>query len=390
MENKLRVVVIDDAPVWTDGHRYAMPVAMNRFYEQLARELGPVVVCGPTKRTASAELGRGYVSDNTLVGYVERPYYDSPVALLATRPWAILLSVRPLWRAIGRADVVYIQVPSIVAPLAYLLAALRRRRTVVEVKGSWDASVDERFGRLARPIGRAVVRLLRAVDDRAARGKLTLVHTTEDQERLTRKGGRVHLVAVSSVSEQQIVRRDDTPQGSPLRVLYVGRVSPAKGLGYALQALHELDDPRLLLSIVGDGPALSRLREDVASLGLEAQVSFEGTLSYGEELMDAYRRSDLFLLPSVTEGIPKVLFEAMAAGLPIIATSVGGIPQVITDGANGLLIEPRRPDQIREAIVRLATDGRLRRKLIANGYETVASYTLEATARRIAGLLRAG
>lgn len=389
VQNKLRVVVIDDAPVWTDGQSYAMPNPMNRFYEQLARELGPVVVCGPTKHTSTAALAQGYVSDGALVGYVGRPHYDSPLAL-ATRPWAVLLSIRPLWRAIGRADLVYIRVPSIVAPLAHLIAALRKRRTAVQVKGSWDASLSEKFRGFARPIATAVVRLLRALDDRAVRGRLALVHTTEDRERLARKGARVHLVAVSSVSEQQIVRREDTPRGSPIRVLFVGRVSPAKGLGYALEALRGLDDPKLLLSILGEGPALAGLRETAASLGLEDRVSFESTLAYGEELMDAYRRSDLFLLPSVTEGIPKVLFEAMAAGLPIIATSVGGIPHVVRHGSNGLLIEPRRPDQIREAIVRLSADGQLRRKLIANAYETVASYTLEATARRIAGLLRAG
>src|SRR4029450_3061106 len=95
-----------------------------------------------------------------------------------------------------------------------------------------------------------------------------------------------------------------------------------------------------------------------------------------ERLLPLYREYDLFVLPTLPgEGIPRVLLEAMTSGVPIVTTRVAGIPSLITHELNGLRVEDPTGTSIADALLRLIADGGLRRRLIANGYETARSHT---------------
>ncbi len=384
----MRVVAIDDAPVWTDGERYSMPNPMNRFYEQLACELGEVVVCGPTSRVSADVVNRGHIADPGLVRFASRPYYESPMDFLARGVLLIVPTVWALWQAVRSADVVYLRLPSVVGLMAYGMTVVRGRPRIVQIKGSWHASVGDRFLGAMKALGKALVKVFAMGDYFIARRSTTLVHTDDHYRRANTGKNRVHMAIVSLVSQGDIRGREDTCQETPVKLLFVGRVSPAKGLEYVMRALSEMDEPRPTLRIVGTGPELSRLHQLADGLSLDSLVSFEGNLGHGDSLMEVYRTSDVFILPSVTEGIPKVIFEAMASGIPIIATEVGGIPHVIQHEVNGLLIAPRSVRHIKDAVSRLVSDASLRKGIISKGYETVSHYTLESTAKSVAGIIR--
>jgi glycosyltransferase involved in cell wall biosynthesis len=102
------------------------------------------------------------------------------------------------------------------------------------------------------------------------------------------------------------------------------------------------------------------------------------------------REHDLFVLPTLPgEGVPRVLLEAMAAGLPIVATDVAGVPTLISHEVNGLLVPPASSGELARALDRLIRDGDLRRRLIANGYRLARAHTADAHARKIAlGLVK--
>ncbi len=118
-------------------------------------------------------------------------------------------------------------------------------------------------------------------------------------------------------------------------------------------------EPRLRLTLKGDGPLEQEVRDLVASLGLIDVVTFRPKTSYDQVPLD-YRKAHIFITTSVSDGTPVSILEAMASGLPCIATRVGGIPEWIDDGAAGLLIRPRNPDAVAEAILKLAKDPALR------------------------------
>jgi glycosyltransferase involved in cell wall biosynthesis len=127
-------------------------------------------------------------------------------------------------------------------------------------------------------------------------------------------------------------------------------------------ALAYRKNPSLRLTLKGDGPLEAEVRALVSSLGLDEVVTFRSKTSYAEVPRD-YRGADIFITTSVSDGTPVSILEAMASRLPCIATAVGGIPEWIEDEKTGLLIPPRSPERVAQAILSLATDPALRARL---------------------------
>lgn len=154
------------------------------------------------------------------------------------------------------------------------------------------------------------------------------------------------------------------PPAPPYRLLSVGRMVPKKGYDDLLTALKILDQEGLdfTLDHIGSGEEKDRIRTLCRRLGLERRVRFRGTLPH-EEVIDYYRRSHAFVLACKVaengdrDGIPNVLVEAMAVGLPVISTRVSAIPELVEDGVTGTLVEPAQPGPLAQAIRKVLTSG---------------------------------
>ncbi|HWL33698.1 MAG TPA: glycosyltransferase family 4 protein [Gaiellaceae bacterium] len=123
--------------------------------------------------------------------------------------------------------------------------------------------------------------------------------------------------------------------------------------------------------IVGEGPDRPRLEAEIRRLGLEQAVVLAGDRS---DVADLLTRADVFALSSTSEGLPLSILEAMAAALPVVASSVGGVPEAVEDGETGLLVPPRDPVRLAAALERLLVEPALRRRLGANGRERVREH----------------
>jgi glycosyltransferase involved in cell wall biosynthesis len=129
-----------------------------------------------------------------------------------------------------------------------------------------------------------------------------------------------------------------TRPANPPRLLFVGRLARQKGVRYLLEALRSAGS-RPLLRIVGDGPDRPELERFIAEHGLSDRVEIVGWLAR-EQLPAQYDWGDIFVLPSLDEGMPNVVLEAQAAGMPVIATDVPGSRDLVTTGVDGLLVPP--------------------------------------------------
>ena len=140
---------------------------------------------------------------------------------------------------------------------------------------------------------------------------------------------------------------------------YVGRLSNEKGLRYLIQAISMLNqsDMPLKVLVIGEGPERKELEVLSAKEKVEQKIIFAGFQNNTESWFPAM---DLFVLPSLTEGTPMALLEALACGIPVVASAVGGVPQVIDSGNNGLLVSPGRPEEIKEAVINLYKNNELR------------------------------
>lgn len=172
-------------------------------------------------------------------------------------------------------------------------------------------------------------------------------------------------------------------QGDKKVVLFVGRLAEKKGVAYLIEAMKQID---ALLVIVGNGPLRKTLEEQAKQVGKD-RIRFLGEKTH-EELKKIYASADIFVAPSVTakdgdqEGLGLVLLEAMASGLPVVASKSGGITQIIKDGENGLLCEEKCVWQLAENICALLNDECLYKKIAENGNRTVKAYDYVQTTEK--------
>lgn len=172
--------------------------------------------------------------------------------------------------------------------------------------------------------------------------------------------------------------RQSKPMSEPLRILTIGRLIEKKGIIFLLEAVYSLQKKGIpvQLSIVGKGVEEPKLKRFCKESGLEYTVDFLGWRA-PDQIKALYFHSDIFILPSVIasngdrDGIPNVVLEAMAAGIPVISTSVSGIPEVIKHGYNGLLVPEKNSEQLTHAIDILIRERNLRESLVENAYKTV-------------------
>jgi glycosyltransferase involved in cell wall biosynthesis len=197
---------------------------------------------------------------------------------------------------------------------------------------------------------------------------------------------RVHVVRCGVDLGQ--LRPGPAPTEGPLRILSVGRLHPIKGHRVLLEACRRLSDRDVAWSlvVVGDGPergALERLAGDPA---LGDRVRFLGALPH-EQVTTHYAAADLLCVSSFMEGIPIVAMEALAMERPVVATRVGGIPELVRDGREGLLVSPGSSTALADALAELAADPSRRREMGLRGRERLTgAYLLEDSARAMRDL----
>ena len=168
-------------------------------------------------------------------------------------------------------------------------------------------------------------------------------------------------------------------------LVFAGRLGPQKAVGVLLEALRRISDVTLV--IAGDGPERPTLERRVAELGLDARVRFLGSVPR-ETVLRLFRASDASVLPSAWENFPHTVVEALAVGCPVIATAVGGVPEVVRDGENGLLMPPGDAAALADAIERFFGDASLRERLRGAAARSVEGYSEEAVFSAIEAELR--
>jgi len=263
------------------------------------------------------------------------------------------------------------------ADIALLAAQLAEIPWSFTLHGTDVNSGDRRL--LAEKVQRAA--FVVCVGDFARRQVLPLVDESQ--------GRKVHVVRCGLdagwLGESQ--PPTSAPNGS-FRVLSIGRLEKIKGHRILLEALAKLRRKGIpaTLVIVGAGPCRDHLERRAADLGVLSRVTFAGSVGQ-DEIQLYYDSADVFCLPSYTEGVPVVVMEAMARGIPVVASRVAGVPELVKHGVAGLLVAPGMPDELAAALERLAESPKLRASLAHAARRTVESeFTIERSAAELEAL----
>jgi glycosyltransferase involved in cell wall biosynthesis len=277
----------------------------------------------------------------------------------ALRAWAI-----PRQHAAAVRACAVLRVFQITGVIPALLAQRRFGVPYVTSYGFW-------YGQLSRPGPR---RVLKAFVERLGlrRAAAVIVPTEELQARASRLAKRVVLIP-NGVDTRRFAPQPGAPaRGDTRCVLYVGRLSAEKNLTTVVdsgtwlakpstQAIPDTDGRlNVTYRFVGSGALLASLRTQARELKIS--VEFPGVVDQ-TKLPAVYSGADVFVLASLTEGHPKVLLEAMACGIPVVASNRGGIPSIVTDGETGLLFDPTSSKQLADCLRRVLQDPGLARRL---------------------------
>jgi glycosyltransferase involved in cell wall biosynthesis len=379
----VRLGVYSDLAYRSDGATVSTDQAFVRFVAGLPPLVEEVVLFG----RLDPEPGRApYVLPPSGVRFVPLPHYasvwDVRDVLRAARG-----SARIVARELASVDAFWVFGPHPLALLFALLARRRRTPLLLGVRQHYPEYVAARVPGRAWRWTVAVAQLL----DLAWRGLARRSPTVAIGEPLAaryRGGAPVLAAAFPLVSRDDLVPLERALARSwegDLRLISVGRLDPEKNPRLLIDAFAALrrEDPRWRLTVVGDGP----LRAELEAARPEG-VDFRGYVPSGAELRQAYDESVAFLHVSLTEGLPQVLAEAQAAGLPIVATDVGGVRAALEGGKAALLVQPRDGDAIVRALRRLADDTELRDALIRRSVALAEQTTMEQEQERIVAFAR--
>jgi glycosyltransferase involved in cell wall biosynthesis len=179
-------------------------------------------------------------------------------------------------------------------------------------------------------------------------------------------------------------------EDSEFKVVFLGRLVPEKAASIAIKAISiaKKQIPNITLRIVGNGPEKATLHALAKAEGVEDSVRFLGFVNHSQ-IPRLLRESDILCCPSLADASPTVLLEGMACGLPIVATGIGGIPEILGHGSNGVLVRPNAPMETSEAFVRLFEDPEMARRLGKNARaEAERSFDWDVIAKKVVDLYR--
>jgi glycosyltransferase involved in cell wall biosynthesis len=304
-------------------------------------------------------------------------------------------TLRALWRGVERIDVLWAFGPHPFTLAAALIAIARGKEVVLGVRQHSVRLYAVRVHGWKRPPAVGAMWLLDSAFRLLSRHALVSVQGEELGERYARAGARGVLTMTESVVRARDVAADVPARdwSGTIELLTVGRLETEKNPLLLVEALAELERKapgRYRLTWVGRGPLEPAVRECARELGVDGLITLIGYVAFGAGLLDLYRRAHVFVHVSLSEGMPKVLIEALACGTPIVATDVGGVRAALGGGSGAILVPPDDRDALVEAIERVTGDPEAARLTAEHGLELALGMTLEAEAERVVAFIEAG
>jgi len=297
----------------------------------------------------------------------EKGFYIHRIPLIKIRIFGMLLYWRAIIRTIRKIDPDLVHAQSLVSGMPALISKkLLKIPYAVWGQGS-DVYLPDGFIKLTSKM------VIKNADSAIA--------LTDDMKKVMQKIYHRDIVVVPNginIADQldKPDMKDEAAHGKS--ILYVGRLESVKGVQYLIRAMKRVHDkiPDARLIIIGDGKERDMLEALSIQLGIQKYVQIGGEVPH-EKVLSFMQQADVFVLPSLSEGFPMVIIEALACGLPIVASRVGGVPEIITNDTNGYLVEAKDAETIANKIILLLQDEKLRKKISDNNKQLVKKYTWE-------------
>lgn len=348
---------------------------MDEILREYARRFKRLVYVAPADRQVLAlpAIGEGITVYGT-------PLYGKPLSERVRFLLARGRFRRWLTRVLEETGVelVQLRLPSIFTLWAFEVAASLRIPMTSYIAGDWDSSFAANY---SFPLSGRVGVLLERLQHKVVRNTVPVTTGTVLAERY---GHLRRCHPYFSTSHREVIRR--SVAAVPSHLLFVGRLEPRKRVQDAIAALSLLrtDGRNVSLTVVGDGPERGALERLTERLGVAGHVTFTGYVWSPERLRELFLAADVLLFPSVSEGTPKAVAEAMAHGVvPVAVRTAGSNAAIIQPGVSGMLVDGARPDQLAQAIEELSSAPGSLARLAEGAYQYAAAHTVQVEMDRM-------
>ena len=396
--SEMIIAVMPDGPVAFDGKNYRYSKGERLYLDNLAlhfRELHLLTfVLQKNDPFYESCVHSCFEAENIKVIELPRVKGKKQAGVLR-KAWQFLKVFLLLMRVVPRIDLLYVFLPSYPSALGWVAAQLWRKDHIVYGADDWEQASESMFrweslrgtrfyrlyARLNRLMERTIVKT--ALFTVAAGGQL--------REKYKKFGSPSYdTTPRMTLTSADIFERADTCTGEKIVLINVGSLIHDKAQHILIEAFASLSrqNDQIYLRLVGDGPEQSRLEALVEKFNIKDRVEFVGYVEEEEELYSMLRSADIFVLSSVTEGFPRVLYEAMTMRLPIVTTDVGGIPYLLTDNVNARVVSSGDVTGLESAIHDVIKNGDLRRKMILEASRTMQSVFSRTNTAQISTLIK--
>ena len=363
---------------------------MGRFLDGLAQVCDSLILFMHESKAGEEETQDYRLIGKNISWVSMGPHRSAPYRTVFGRQYRSIIQEH-----INQIDLLLLRGPS---PLLPALARLDRILPVaLLIGGDYSAGVDT----LPQPFWRKELIRIWAkyyTDQqiKAARRSLTFVNSHKLYDEMKPCVPDLFEIKTTTLLESDYYIRQDTCQSTPIHLLFTGRMARDKGLLDLVEAVAILTQQgkEVVLDLVGPeekgDPTLSQVVTRTRDLGGLNHVVYHGYRPVGPELFKFYKQADIYLLASQSsfEGFPRTIWEAMAHCLPVIATSVGSIPDFLKNEDDAIIIPPKNPSAIATAVNLLLSEGALRRRIIQNGYALARENQIEKRSREMIQIMQ--
>jgi len=374
----LKKFIYSDKTYWTYG-------GFGEYVKSLYPYFDKIHLCVPVSTNM---MPGAYKMDHPKLSFTHLPYYQNELELLFRWPiifWAIRNSIRS-------SDIINPRIPDMTGVAGWLWTKYYKKphfvSVVSDMRGFLSTPNNTKTKGIVRQGLYTWLRLYLLFEKKIFKKSLCFPQGRALYNRYPLAPESYEWIS-SSVYDKDIVNNkplSNNNDKSCINMLHVGRITRAKGHTYLLEMIpflkKLLPEKSIQLKCIGktDGSLISILQQKSEKLGILKNISWIGNVKHGKELWNCYDSADVFVFSSIWEGTPKVLLEAMARGVPVVSSNVGGIPSLIEHNIRGLLVPPQNPKALASEIARMMTDDNLRKRCIKNGLEFAKKHTVEAQA----------
>jgi len=304
-------------------------------------------------------------------------WHPNRIVRFVRRIFSMIIAAKEVFCIVPKIDLIHLRLPSPIAFICLIITKIVNKPVFIFLAGDREKLLLLK-GKILWPLAKLYHLSLKLL----TKGKLCFAVGKDLAVKLGGPSDRIIPVVDVALEAKHFIRENDALKNLrnnlPVKILYVGAVNQNKGVDILLSAVKLLKSKgyQVRLRIVGriEGKKNWFLKM-VDSLSLNNYVDLVGYLSW-EKVIYEYNKNDIFVLPSRCEGIPNVILEAMARGIPVIATDVGDISSLVIHLINGILVKSTSPISLAKALEYLINHYDVRKKLIKNGLKTVKRYTL--------------